>query len=75
MLAIRESPIMMAQNSPKVEKKPILDWLITRNPAMSDTAEPKSDAPPSPGFKNRKCPSTYDCHRNYPKDSLELDSC
>ena len=42
MLAISDNPIMTAQNNPKVEKKPILDWLITMNPAMSDTAEPKS---------------------------------
>ena len=35
----------MAQNSPKVEKKPISDWLITRKPAMSETAEPNSARP------------------------------
>ena len=56
MLAIRESPIMMAQNSPKVEKKPILDWLITRNPAMSDTAEPKSARPEAlPTAASERC--------------------
>ena len=45
MLAISDSPIMMAQNRPKVEKNPILDWLITMNPAMSDTADPNRARP------------------------------
>ena len=50
MLATKESPIMIAQNKPKVEKKPIFDWLITMNPAMSEIAEPNRanpDAPPT----------------------------
>ncbi len=45
MLAISDSPIIVAQNSPKVEKNPILDWLMTMNPAISDTAEPKRARP------------------------------
>ena len=45
MLAINDRPIMMAQNRPKVEKNPILDWLMTMNPAMSDTAEPNRARP------------------------------
>ena len=50
MLAIRDSPIMIAQNKPNVEKKPIFDWFMTMNPAKSDTAEPNRaipDAPPT----------------------------
>ncbi len=56
MLAISDNPIMTAQNSPKVEKNPILDWLITMNPAMSDTAEPKSARPEAlPTAANERC--------------------
>ena len=39
---------MMAQKSPKVEKKPISDWLIIANPVMSETADPKSAMPEAP---------------------------
>ena len=40
--------IIMAQKSPKVEKNPIFDWLITMNPAKSDRAEPKRANPEAP---------------------------
>ena len=48
MLAIRDSPIITAQNSPKVEKKPIFDCLITQKPAKSDTEEPNKASPEAP---------------------------
>ena len=48
MLANNESPIIMAQNKPKVEKNPILDWLMTMNPAMSEIADPKRASPDAP---------------------------
>ena len=48
ILAINDKIIMIAQKSPKVEKKPIFDWLMTMNPAKSERADPKRASPEAP---------------------------
>ena len=48
ILATNDNPIIIAQNNPNVEKNPILDCVITRNPPISDNAEPKSASPEAP---------------------------
>ena len=46
--AIREKKIMAAEKVPKREKKPIGDREITRNPRISDAAEPINATPDAP---------------------------